>query len=450
MARSKSKIAFSFFVTLLGLVLASPVFARAPLCSQSLLLDDFYVGSLHNLAEMKMNLDLQTAKGKQTAITGSITLEKIFAKKYSEFLQGTSSRFSEQQVRELLQEQIALIQQRNKNEQEKEANSRAEVQAALGPLKFVRAADVPIPRVDQSEYVSLYAPESNSVVLVRDQKELHLHNLSTDKKILLSPVMAAVAVRPNGKEIVVVTNEYLKIVDLDQSKTVFKKSLHELGISEDFNKYLISLNEQGTRAVISSNKGELLVLDLQTGAGRVYKGNLFGKEITSVSFADADHIFYHALGKGDNSLGIMNLDLKTGMVQPWLKTSHKELKADIFAGGKRVMLEIAAAPRNRYEIHQIPTTPTLDSVGEQVHINDARIIRLKSLPNSDVALVERFDIYNSRTNFEARDFRADDESQFHFIQWNFALGIYSNMDGRSVYILVHDRANLHLQVWNRE
>jgi hypothetical protein len=435
----------------LALVSAGPALASVSLCSQSLLREDFYVASLHNLAEMKMNLDLQAAKGRQTGVSGSKALAKVFAKKYSEFLQGTSSRFSEKQVRELLQKQIALIQRTNKSEHEKETRSRAEVQPVLGPLKFVRGADIPIRGLGNTEHVSKYAPESNSVILVKDNKEIHHLNLSTGKDIILGLVdEAAVAIHPSGKEIVVVTNENLKIVDLDQSKTVFEKSLLDLGISKDFDKYLIALDESGTQAVISSNRGELLVLDLQTGAGRVFKGDLFGTNITSVFFKDADHIFFHAMTEDGNSLGIMNLDLKVGMAEPWLKTAGKELGAYFFDHGQRVILKIGGDFRNQFEVHSILNSPALESIGDQPNINKGQIVSMMSLPNSDAALIERFDIYNNRTNFEARDFRAEGESYFHFIEWNFALGIFSSKDGRSVYVLVHDRANMHLQVWNRE
>src|SRR5437868_2873426 len=87
---------------LLAFIGAGPALASAPLCSQSLLRDDFYVASLEAVARMKMNVDLAKADGVGATSYARKGLEKTFQSKYTELVEGLSKRFSKSAIDKML------------------------------------------------------------------------------------------------------------------------------------------------------------------------------------------------------------------------------------------------------------------------------------------------------------------------------------------------------------
>jgi hypothetical protein len=300
MNRNKA-LAKGIFI-LLALVSTGPAFASVSLCSQSLLRDDYYIASLEGVARMRMQADLAKADGQGISLVSRKGLEQNYHRKYTDLVEGLSTRFSKAEIDEMLRSHIIGLQKEKLKMGEELTEARAEARRGIDKrLHLVEHVELPFD-ADLHNNALQIIPGTDSIIVMNDKYEVILFDLKTRNYTTVRGPKGLVSIIPGSKKILVFEDE-IKIVDVETQEVIQRTPLtSNLDFGRgDFaeGKTHSSFDPTGRYLAFTIGMKDLMTLDMQNYQIRSYSDvKEFGFTISNFLFINNREVL---VASGENA-----------------------------------------------------------------------------------------------------------------------------------------------------
>jgi len=187
----------------------------APLCAGvfSQIMSEKEIDSkIQALARLRLSLDLELTSGNQSI--ASDLLKSDFSRMLAELSKALESRYTREELRTKISEEIHKLQNKSKEDTAKEKVVRAETRDLL--TNYIFKKRIEIPKQITFNHVFEYIPELNAVIYQENNKfEIIKRDIDTGSEIVLAQGTASTHLMPDRKTLLVVSHkEKIKSVDI--------------------------------------------------------------------------------------------------------------------------------------------------------------------------------------------------------------------------------------------